>query len=70
VRAPGSLPIAGADENFAVALALFAMKLVNRHEGKITGGAKISSAEQRWGETARGPTWEQIPQISARPTKQ
>ena len=44
MRTLRSLPIAGADENFAVAFALFAMKLVNRHEGKITGGAKISSA--------------------------
>jgi hypothetical protein len=50
------------------------MKLVNRHEGKITGGAKISRAEQWWGEITGEPTWEQIPQISARedarPTKQ
>ena len=36
VRAGGSLPIAGAHEDFAVALALFAMEFVNRHEGKIT----------------------------------
>jgi hypothetical protein len=47
VRALRSLPIAGADEDFAVAFAFFAMKLVNRHEGKITGGAKISSDKQR-----------------------
>jgi hypothetical protein len=47
VRASGSLPIAGTDEDFAVAPALFAMKLVNRHEGKIIGRPKISSDKRR-----------------------
>ena len=43
MRAFRALPVAGADEDFAVALALFAMKLVNRHEEKITRPAKSSS---------------------------
>ena len=46
MRAFRALPVTGADEDFAVALALFAMKLVNRHEGKITGWAKISSGKR------------------------
>ena len=50
VRADGSLPIAGAHEDFAVALAFFAMEFVNRHEGKITRATKSSSAVWR-GET-------------------
>ena len=33
------LPIAGAHKYFAVASAVLAMKLVNRHERKITGAA-------------------------------
>jgi hypothetical protein len=41
VRARGPLPIAGADEDFAVAFALFTMKLVNRHGEKIAGAAEI-----------------------------
>ena len=45
MRAFRALPVAGADEDFAVALALFAMKLVNRHEGKIFEFAEISSKE-------------------------
>ena len=36
MRALRSLPFAGADEDFAVALALFAMKFINRHGEKIT----------------------------------
>ena len=40
-----ALPVAGADEDLAVALALLAMKLVNRHEWKIARPAKSSSAE-------------------------
>jgi len=36
MRAGGSLPIAGAQEDFTVALALFAMEFVNRHGEKIT----------------------------------
>jgi hypothetical protein len=43
VRALRSLPIAGTDEDFAVAFALFAMKLVNRHKNTIVGQGKISS---------------------------
>ena len=45
MRAFGVFPIGRADEDFAVAPALPAMKFVNRHEGKITGAAKSSSAE-------------------------
>ena len=30
-----TLPVAGTDEDFAVALALFTMKLVNRHAGNV-----------------------------------
>jgi len=41
VRTLGGLPVHRTDEDFAVALALFAMKFVNRHEGKITGAAKM-----------------------------
>ena len=41
VRARGPLPIAGTNEDFAVALAFPAMKFVNRHEGRITGIAGI-----------------------------
>lgn len=36
MRADGALPMAGADEDFAVVLAFLAMKFVNRHEPKIT----------------------------------
>ena len=46
MRTGGAFPIAGADEDFAVALAFLAMKLVNRHWLKITGTAKISSGSQ------------------------
>ena len=42
MRAFRALPVAGADEDFAVALALFAMKFVNRHGPKITGVAENS----------------------------
>jgi len=35
-----------ADEDFAVVLALLAMKFVNRHEGKLIDAVKISSAEK------------------------
>ena len=43
MRAFRPFPVAGADEDFAVALTLFTMKFVNRHEGKIIGSAEISS---------------------------
>jgi hypothetical protein len=46
VRTRGSLPIAGADEDFAVAVALFTMKLVNRHGNRIIGWGKISSVKR------------------------
>jgi hypothetical protein len=36
-------PVGGADEDFAVALTLFAMEFVNWHAGKISGPAKNSS---------------------------
>jgi hypothetical protein len=45
MRTSGIFPIRRADENFAVAPALPAMKLVNRHGRKIAGAAKISSVE-------------------------
>jgi hypothetical protein len=41
MRTLGPPPIAGADENFAVPLALFAMKFINRHEEKITAVAEM-----------------------------
>ncbi len=44
VRAGGSLPIAGADEDFAVALAFFAMEFVNRHGGKYYGAGKFQAS--------------------------
>ena len=43
MRAFRALPIAGADKDFAVALALLAMKLVNRHGIKLTGAKENSS---------------------------
>jgi hypothetical protein len=42
MRTGCALPVAGADEDFAVALAFFAMKFVNRHENRIIGVAKSS----------------------------
>ena len=39
------LPVGGADEDFAVVFALFAMKFVNRHGMKLFRRGKISSAE-------------------------
>lgn len=47
VRARGPLPIAGADEEFAVAFALFAMKLVNRHANRIIGPAGMFKRRKR-----------------------
>jgi hypothetical protein len=41
--AGGALPIAGADEDFAVPLAFLAMKFVNRHEPSIINFDQISS---------------------------
>jgi hypothetical protein len=41
VWARGAFPIAGADENLAVALALLAMKFVNRHGMKIADRPEI-----------------------------
>lgn len=45
MRTRRPLPVAGADEDFAVAFALLAMKLVNRHGKKIAGAAEIL---KRW----------------------
>jgi hypothetical protein len=45
MRAGSAFPIAGADKDFTVALAFFAMKFVNRHSRRITGLVKASSAE-------------------------
>jgi hypothetical protein len=45
MRAGCALPIAGADKDFAVAFTFFAMKFINRHEGRIIGVVKSSSAE-------------------------
>ena len=42
-------PIAGANKDFAVMLAFFAMKFVNRHGSKLCRYAKISSTERRAG---------------------
>ena len=53
MRAFRALPVAGADKNFAVALTLFAMKFVNRHEPKITfycgktSGIKLNRRKRR-----------------------
>jgi len=47
MRAFRALPVTGADEDFAVALALFAMKLVNRHEQKITVAGKMFKRHRR-----------------------
>ena len=43
VRTGGAFPITGADENFAVTLAFFAMKFVNRHVPRILNFDRISS---------------------------
>jgi len=43
MRTFGPFPIAGADQDFTVALALLAMKFVNRHKTKIAGATEISS---------------------------
>src|SRR5262245_57905394 len=40
VRAFGSFPVLGADENLAVLVALFAMEFVNRHAAMIRGTAR------------------------------
>ena len=40
-----ALPVAGADQDFAVALAFFAMKFVNRHARRIAESQKTSSEE-------------------------
>ena len=44
MRAPGFFPIGRADEDFAVAPALPAMKFVNRHGWKLFGGARLRRA--------------------------
>ena len=49
MRAGCAFPIAGTDEDFAVAFAFFAMKFVNRHGSKLCRYAKISSTERRAG---------------------
>lgn len=43
MRAFGSLPVAGAHQDFAVVLALRAMKLVNRHARSLAGWPQSSS---------------------------
>ena len=50
MRAFGPFPIAGSDEDFAVALAFFAMKFVNRHDEKMGGKAsklKLQNSEKK-----------------------
>jgi hypothetical protein len=42
MRAGCAFPMTGADENFAVAPAFFAMEFVNRHENRIIGATKSS----------------------------
>ena len=42
MRALGAFPVGRADENLAVASALFAMEFVNGHEIRITNRAEIS----------------------------
>ena len=43
MRAFRSLPVGGADEDFAVAFALLAMKFVDRHGATVFRGGKNSS---------------------------
>ena len=45
VRTLRALPVAGADQDFAVRFALRAMKFVNRHDGKILSATKSSSGK-------------------------
>ena len=42
MRASRAFPMAGANEDFTVSLAFFAMKFINRHENRIIGAAKSS----------------------------
>ena len=44
MRTPGVFPIRRADEDFAVAPALPAMKFVNRHGWTLFGGARLRRA--------------------------
>ena len=46
MRTLGSVPIAGADEDFAVALALPAVKFVDWHRGSL--GGKLGKLKGRW----------------------
>ena len=46
-RAPGSFPVAGANQDFAISLAFFAIKFVNRHGRKIPAARKISRKESK-----------------------
>jgi hypothetical protein len=57
----GVFPIAGAGEDFAVFPALFAMKLVDRHERKITPRSKSSSVKPRSLEGGTPGTFGKIP---------
>lgn len=43
MRAFRALPIAGTNQNFAVRIALFAMKFVNRHGSNLAVSAESSS---------------------------
>ena len=47
MRAFRSLPVGGADEDFAVAFALLTMKFVDRHGATVFRGGKNSSAHCR-----------------------
>ena len=47
VRAFRALPFTGADEDFAVPFAFFAMKFVNRHEGIITATRELFKRHRR-----------------------
>src|SRR5579864_2227467 len=52
LRAFSAFPVAGTHEDFAVASAFFAMKLVNWHGKRIAEAAKISSPKP-WGQRLR-----------------
>ena len=46
MRAGCAFPMAGADKDFTVMLALLAMKFINWHGNRITGVAKSSSVKR------------------------
>ena len=57
VRTLRALPVAGADQDFAVPFALLALKFVNRHDGKILNATKSSSGKGREGSDGVMECW-------------